>query len=83
MPGAPDFVTLFFIIRHSQLFKSKILSKISANSTRFMLDSWNMKKFLAIVILGLFLSGNIFADIEKNLDKLEKLLNQEKFQKTI
>ena len=40
-----------------------------------------MKKFLAIVILGLFLSGNNFADIEKNLDKLEKLLESGKISK--
>ena len=40
-----------------------------------------MKNFLAVVIMGLFLSGNIFADIEKNLDKLEKLLESGKISK--
>ena len=33
-------------------------------SERFMLTSCNVKKFLAVVIMGLFLSRNIFADIE-------------------
>ena len=28
-----------------------------------MLESWSMKKLLAIVVLGLFLSGNAFANI--------------------
>lgn len=40
-----------------------------------------MKKFLAIIVLGLFLSQSVFADLEKNLDKLEKLLESGKISK--
>ena len=30
---------------------------------KFMLESWNMKKLLAIVVLGLLWSGNTFSEI--------------------
>ena len=41
---------------------------------KFMLGSWNMKKLLAIVVLGLFMIGNTYAgtlppDVQKSLIK--------------
>ena len=40
-----------------------------------------MKKLLAMIFLALTLIGNLYADIEKNLDKLEQLFESGKITK--